>query len=301
MLWALLALVLIFWLVGFTAHVAGGLIHLLLVVALVMWWGASAHLAIPLVWLASAVVPGLLADGPRVWVDRGSHWGWSIIVAYALAGAFVGMGVWKVERRFRSKRAKIPMINDYLQTVTLPEAIGGFIVSALLITLSGATGLFARVMDRIPQPLAAGLLGGTMAVMTRLDPAYYPWRLELIRMELLAGTLPALTVTAHFIANWRTRLIQQRQALRVALERVQQLATRDTLTGLVNRRHMQDLLEQEWQRQERLGEDGHLLGIDGDLGQVAIVVGVGRGLVAEHVLAVGLELGVGRDGEGVRL
>ena len=29
---------------------------LLLVVALVMWWGASAHLAIPVVWLASAVV-----------------------------------------------------------------------------------------------------------------------------------------------------------------------------------------------------------------------------------------------------
>jgi len=36
MLWALLALVLILWLVGFTANVAGGLIHILLVVALVV-------------------------------------------------------------------------------------------------------------------------------------------------------------------------------------------------------------------------------------------------------------------------
>ncbi|MEI6136155.1 MAG: lmo0937 family membrane protein [Chloroflexota bacterium] len=36
MLWALVALVLIFWLVGLTAHIAGGLIHLLLVVALVL-------------------------------------------------------------------------------------------------------------------------------------------------------------------------------------------------------------------------------------------------------------------------
>ena len=36
MLWALLALVLIMWIVGFTAHIAGSLIHLLLVVALVV-------------------------------------------------------------------------------------------------------------------------------------------------------------------------------------------------------------------------------------------------------------------------
>ncbi len=47
--------------------------------------------------------------------------------------------------------------------VTLPEAIGGFVVSAVLIALAGGTGLFARVMDRIPQPLAAGLLGGVLA------------------------------------------------------------------------------------------------------------------------------------------
>ncbi|MEI7925123.1 MAG: lmo0937 family membrane protein [Chloroflexota bacterium] len=36
MLWGLLVLVLILWLVGFTAHIAGGLIHILLVVALVV-------------------------------------------------------------------------------------------------------------------------------------------------------------------------------------------------------------------------------------------------------------------------
>ncbi|MGE3857149.1 MAG: lmo0937 family membrane protein [Dehalococcoidia bacterium] len=36
MLWGLLALVLILWLVGFAADVAGGLIHILLVVALVV-------------------------------------------------------------------------------------------------------------------------------------------------------------------------------------------------------------------------------------------------------------------------
>lgn len=36
MLWTIVVLLLILWLLGFSLHVAGGLIHLLLVVALVV-------------------------------------------------------------------------------------------------------------------------------------------------------------------------------------------------------------------------------------------------------------------------
>jgi hypothetical protein len=36
MLWTIVVLLLLFWLLGFTMHVAGGLIHILLVVALVV-------------------------------------------------------------------------------------------------------------------------------------------------------------------------------------------------------------------------------------------------------------------------
>lgn len=46
--------------------------------------------------------------------------------------------------------------------VSLPEATGAFVVCGLLITVAGATGLFARVMDRIPQALAAALLAGVL-------------------------------------------------------------------------------------------------------------------------------------------
>lgn len=49
-----------------------------------------------------------------------------------------------------------------LDGFTLREAIGAFLVSAALITLSGVTGWFARVMDRVPVPLAAALLGGVL-------------------------------------------------------------------------------------------------------------------------------------------
>jgi benzoate membrane transport protein len=45
----------------------------------------------------------------------------------------------------------------------MAEATGAFIVSALLIVAVGATGWFERVMDRIPLPLAGGLLAGVLA------------------------------------------------------------------------------------------------------------------------------------------
>ena len=46
--------------------------------------------------------------------------------------------------------------------VPMDQAIGAFVVCALLITAAGASGLFARVMDRIPQALAAALLAGVL-------------------------------------------------------------------------------------------------------------------------------------------
>jgi uncharacterized protein DUF5670 len=37
MLWTIIVLLLVLWLLGFTLHVAGGLIHILLVIALVVF------------------------------------------------------------------------------------------------------------------------------------------------------------------------------------------------------------------------------------------------------------------------
>ena len=61
--------------------------------------------------------------------------------------------------------------------VSLPAATGAFIVSALLITLAGASGLFERLMDRVPVAIAAALLAGVLtrfgldaALAARADP-----------------------------------------------------------------------------------------------------------------------------------
>ena len=72
-----------------------------------------------------------------------------------------------------SWRYKMPIITAWstpgaallatsLQGISLAEAIGAFIFSAVLITLSGLSGWFERIMDRIPLPLAGAMLAGVL-------------------------------------------------------------------------------------------------------------------------------------------
>lgn len=47
--------------------------------------------------------------------------------------------------------------------VAMPEAIGAFVVCGLLIVAAGASGLFEKLMDRIPIAIASALLAGVLA------------------------------------------------------------------------------------------------------------------------------------------
>ncbi|WP_432752552.1 benzoate/H(+) symporter BenE family transporter [Streptomyces sp. JL2001] len=49
-----------------------------------------------------------------------------------------------------------------LQGVTMAQAVGAFLLSAVLIVISGVTGWFERIMNRIPVPLASALLAGVL-------------------------------------------------------------------------------------------------------------------------------------------
>ena len=86
-----------------------------LVVALVLWWGASAHLAIPIVWLASIV---------GAYATAGGHlWGWATPAAYLLLVGSLTVMFGKVERRFQAKRAQVPALNEYLATAEIPAPV----------------------------------------------------------------------------------------------------------------------------------------------------------------------------------
>jgi len=82
----------------------------------------------------------------------------------------IGMGVTTITL---SLRYKMPIITAWstpgaallvtsLEGIGMAEAIGAFLFSALLITLSGVSGWFERVIDKIPLPVAAAMLAGIL-------------------------------------------------------------------------------------------------------------------------------------------
>ncbi|MEK8032416.1 benzoate/H(+) symporter BenE family transporter [Ideonella sp. DXS29W] len=76
------------------------------------------------------------------------------------------------------------------QGVGLPEATGAFIACAVLITVAGYSGLFERVMGRIPMAIAAALLAGVLsqfALKAALATGTAPWLVIGMALAYLAG------------------------------------------------------------------------------------------------------------------
>ena len=97
------------------------------------------------------------------------------------------------------------------------------------------------------------LFGAMMGLMAWLRPVVYAPAVELGHFIMVATMMPAVSILAGRLSHLRQRIRQQRSDLRQALLRIEDLATRDALTGLINRRHMEELLEQEHQRSVRAG------------------------------------------------
>lgn len=125
----------------------------------------------------SALVAGFLAvlisyAGPLVIVFKAassanlsteitSSWIWAISIGSGLSGLWL------------SWRLKTPVITAWstpgaallvvmLPGMSFPEAIGAYLVSALAITVIGVTGLFDKLIERIPKGIAAAMLVGIL-------------------------------------------------------------------------------------------------------------------------------------------
>ena len=148
--------------------------------------------------------------------------------------------------------------------ITLDPSERGMVL--VLIALGIVFGMYTHSPRQavINGSVAMVSLGLTMWALSRINPVYYPPQLELFRFAVMVGSLPVLIFTADLISRWQQRLSSQRQELQDALAQVQQLATRDALTGLYNRHHMQDKLDYASQRYQRYGERFTLALIDLD-------------------------------------
>ncbi|MGI9215379.1 MAG: benzoate/H(+) symporter BenE family transporter [Hydrogenophaga sp.] len=96
---------------------------------------------------------------------------------------------------------------------TMAQAVGAFMACAVLIILSGATGLFERLMNRIPMAIASALLAGVLARFGLQAFAAAQTALPLVVLMLLvyllgrrllpryAVPLTLLAAVAYVVAN----------------------------------------------------------------------------------------------------
>lgn len=81
--------------------------------------------------------------------------------------------------------------------------------------------------------VAAGL---TILYKSTTDPFYYSARLEVVYYLFLVATVPMMVYLSSQLTSMRNRMRAQKRELEAAVERIHQMAVRDELTGLINRR-----------------------------------------------------------------
>ena len=118
--------------------------------------------------------------------------------------------------------------------------------------LLAVTMLFAALNLRAKQIVAVSLYAlGAFAIavlfVIQLDSSIDP-ALEIAYALVLVLMLTGCMLLSLRLYQLRGRLRKQRQALAAALEENRELASRDALTGLINRRHMLELLQLEQRR-----------------------------------------------------
>ncbi|MEU7484104.1 benzoate/H(+) symporter BenE family transporter [Streptomyces sp. NPDC042319] len=144
---------------------------------------------------------------------------WMLALGVGLACTCIGLSV-----RYRApvvtawSTPGAALLTTGLSGVSMAQAVGAFLFSALLILVSGVTGWFARAMNRIPVPLAAALLAGVLfqfgtglfttmhtsfAVAFPMFLAYLLGRRLLPRYAVLLA-LAAGVVATVFTGGWHT-------------------------------------------------------------------------------------------------
>ncbi len=162
-----------------------------------------------------------------------------------------------LNKRFEDPAMTLPQILSALTIIVGAYSVTGPVHGStmMLLALVLVFGIFN--MKERGALIAGGytvvLMAIAILIKVRSDPVHYPFKLEIAHFVLTAAIVPTISSLAAQLSSLRARLQSQKDELANALVRIQILATRDELTGLVNRRHMLEVLGQHKKRLERSG------------------------------------------------
>ena len=187
---------------------------------------------------------------------------WQVVVPWTLVALGGYAGFFAAIRSGWSERFADPSLTMAQMAYAVACCASGYAVAGamrgmvfpllMVVLMFGMFALTPRQVLAISL-YAVALFGLVMWLMSRWRPQTFPPEVEWGHFLMLAAMMPAASVLAGQLSRLQARLRQQRRTLTEALEQIKVLATRDDLTGLVNRRHMNDLLENERQRSLRTG------------------------------------------------
>jgi diguanylate cyclase (GGDEF)-like protein len=229
-------------------------------------------------WLISALV--YLGSFAVLWVGMPHDSGYWSLSAWGGFVALGQIGFYAALRSGWSERFADPGLTAAQIVFGIVAVDWGYLICGpvrglalfplLLIFTFGAFSLSWRRM----MWLTAFALTSLLATVATLHAAWLgigSWsladgdlRMDLTNVLMCMILLPALSLVATRLSILRSKLRAQRAALTGALAEVQRLATRDELTGLANRRHMQERLDEEQQRSARNGHPFSIAVIDLD-------------------------------------
>lgn len=137
--------------------------------------------------------------------------------------------------------AAYPLL-DSMRTAVLP---------VFILILSFSTCQLRQRQTQLLSAAALILLASAITVDQHFHHASHALKVDLGHFVTVVFCVYGVAILSSRMARLRRWLTQQREDLSAALVRIEELAIRDTLTGLYNRRHGEELLRQAQERIDR--------------------------------------------------
>jgi benzoate membrane transport protein len=90
-----------------------------------------------------------------------SSWVWAILIGCGISSTIMSL-YYRQPIISAWSTPGAALLVESLGRFTLNEAVGAYLIAALIVTAVGFTGLFGRVMNLIPQPVVLGVLAGIL-------------------------------------------------------------------------------------------------------------------------------------------
>ena len=110
---------------------------------------------------SSAIIVYQAAISSGATPAEASSWLGVLCLAMGLLGISLSLKH-KIPIMYAWSTAGAALLITSAEGLTLPEIIGAFLFSATLITLSGVTGIFEKIMNKIPTALSSAMLAGVL-------------------------------------------------------------------------------------------------------------------------------------------